>query len=126
MPYNILIVDDEPLAAQALARMVEVLGHTPHIANESGAAIRRLRQNRPDIVLADMDMPGISGADLCDYIKHDPHLKDTPVVFVSANDQDDAMWAGMKAGAADYLVKPVDLDTLERTLERLLADRSHS
>jgi CheY-like chemotaxis protein len=125
MSYNILIIDDELLAAQALARMCAVLGHSVHIANESGAAIRRLRQNRPDIVFLDMDMPDINGVDLCDFIKHDPHLKSIPVVFVSANDQDEAMWAGMQAGAADYLIKPVDLDTLEALIDRLLKSVSH-
>ncbi|MCZ7543468.1 MAG: response regulator [Anaerolineae bacterium] len=120
MPFKVLIVDDEPLAAQALARMCKLLGHDVFVAQESGPAVRFLHQRRPDIVFTDLDMPGISGLDLCDYIKHDPHLKHIPVVFVSANDQDEAMWAGMQAGAADYLVKPVDFDALEGTLSRLL------
>lgn len=120
MPYKILIVDDEPLAAQALARMCALLDHQPIIANNAGVAVRHLRQNPPDLVFLDMDMPQFSGIDLCNYIKHDPRLKAIPVVFVSANDQDQAMWEGMKAGAADYLVKPLDFDRLEAVLDKLL------
>ena len=68
MQYKVLIVDDEPLAAQALARMCKFLGHDPYVATESGPAVRRLRLDPPDIVLLDVNMPGISGLDLCDFI----------------------------------------------------------
>jgi DNA-binding response OmpR family regulator len=120
MQYKVLIVDDEPLAAQALARMCKFLGHDPYVATESGAAVRRLRQDPPDIVLLDVNMPGISGLDLCDFIKHDARLKAIPVVFISLNDQDEAIQAGLDAGAADYLIKPVDIDRLGEVIDQLL------
>jgi CheY-like chemotaxis protein len=119
-PLHILLVDDEPVAAQALERMLKLLGHNIHTVHESGDMVRFLQRQKPDIIFMDMNMPGFDGLELCNYVRHDPRLSDVPVVFNSLDDQESTIKAAYAAGAAGYLVKPVEFQELETTLQRVL------
>lgn len=114
---RILVVDDEPLAREELCFLLGQAGGVEIVAQASNGvdALRLAGELRPDLLLLDVQMPGLTGFEVARrLIEADilPHL-----VFVTAFDQY-AMDA-FSVNAVDYLLKPVDLDRLEQTLERV-------
>ncbi len=116
----VLIVDDDRNMAQTLADMVSLFDKPTVIVHSPRAAIQTLRDKPPALILLDLNMPGVDGMEVCRYIKRDPMAGDTPVVFVTAEDDPAMMQKARDAGAADYLVKPVDVDRLETVLSKLI------
>lgn len=115
----VLIVDDDHEMAQALSDMVSLFEWGTHIVTSPRAALEMIQRNRPSLILLDMNMPGVNGMEVCRYIKRDPIAGNTPVVFVSAEDDPQTKEKAREAGAMEYLVKPVDLDQLEQILDKL-------
>jgi CheY-like chemotaxis protein len=115
----VLIVDDDPNMAQALADMVGLFDWKTRIVTSPRAALEMLQRETPALMLLDLNMPGVNGMEVCRYIKRDPLAGNTPVVFVSAEDDLDTRERAREAGAMDYLVKPVELDRLEELLTKL-------
>lgn len=104
---TILIVDDTP---GSLELLVSVLGtdYRTIVARDGEQALRRLAEGlRPDLVLLDVRMPGLSGYEVCRRLKADPATRDIPVIFVTALDDVDDEAQGLALGAVDYLSKPV-------------------
>jgi DNA-binding LytR/AlgR family response regulator len=109
----VLVVDDEPLARRRLVRM---LGRIPgvSVAGEAGdaeAALARVRADRPDLVLLDIRMPGLSGLELAASAPDLP-----PIVFTTAYDR--YAVEAFEADAVDYLLKPVEKGRLESAIEK--------
>ncbi len=115
----ILIVDDDTSMAQTLADMVGLFDWQTQIVNSPRAALELLQRNLPGLILLDLNMPGVDGMEVCRYIKRDPIAGQTPVVFVTAEDDPGTRARAREAGAMDYLIKPVDMDRLEEVLNRL-------
>ena len=115
----ILVVDDDTTVADTIARMVNHLGWRTTISNGPNADMKAIHTQTPALILLDMNLPGLSGLEVCRYIKRDPLAADTPVVFVSVEDSPVTVQAALEAGAADYLVKPVDVDQLDNVIKRL-------
>lgn len=115
----VLIVDDDQGMAQALADMVGLFDWDTQIVTSPRAALELLGRNPPVLILLDLNMPGVNGMEVCRYIKRDPVTGNTPVVFVSAEDDPGTRERARDAGASDYLVKPVEVDQLEQVLEKL-------
>jgi CheY-like chemotaxis protein len=115
----VLIVDDDTNMGQTLADMVGLFDWTTQVVTSPRAAIESLQRNPPSLILLDLNMPGVDGMEVCRYIKRDPVAGDTPVVFVTAEDDPGTKARAREAGAMDYLVKPVDIDRLEELLEKL-------
>ena len=122
MTARVLVVDDIPrnvklLEAKLTAEYFEVL-----CAESGQRALEIVRQERPDIVLLDVMMPGMDGFEVCRRIKADPNTQHIPVVMVTALDQVHDRVEGLQAGADDFLTKPVNdmaLFSRVRSLVRL-------
>jgi CheY-like chemotaxis protein len=119
-PQTILIVDDEATTAEMFSLMLEDQGYHTVVVHGTGTAIRSLRQERPDLVLVDVMMPGLSGLELCRFIRREPELADLPVVVVSAMSQPEDLQAGVDAGASLYLTKPISKADLLEGLEKAM------
>jgi CheY-like chemotaxis protein len=115
----VLIVDDDIVMAEAIADMVSLFDWTTLIVHGPRAAMQALWKKPPALILLDLNMPGVDGMEVCRYIKRDPIARETPVVFVTAEDAPSIKQAALDAGAMDYLVKPIDMDRLEGILEKL-------
>ena len=89
-------------------------------ATDGADALETIRRLRPSLILLDVVMPGLDGAELCRTLRADPDLADIPVVFVSALGPKRLHHIAAEAGANDYLVKPVDLAELLNTVGRYL------
>lgn len=115
----ILIVDDDATMAQTLADMVELFDWKTTIVHGPRQAMHVIQSNPPALILLDLNMPGVDGMEVCRFIKRDPIAEKTTVVFVTAEDDPSIQQKAREAGAADYLVKPVDVDRLEGILDKL-------
>lgn len=102
---SVLIVDDDPVIVQSLGRMLDGLGHIRFALNGQ-QALKLVREARPDIVLLDAEMPGMSGYEVCQTLKTDPALSDIPVIFITGHADDDSELKGLEAGAVDFIGKP--------------------
>ena len=103
-----MIVDDEPVVAEVLRRLLVKEGYHVDVFHDGQAALDALSEVRPHLVLLDVNMPGLSGMDVCRRLKQDPAYRLTPVVMVTGQAQRDARLEGLEAGADDFLGKPVD------------------
>ncbi|MEJ2150744.1 MAG: response regulator [Chloroflexota bacterium] len=117
---SVLIVEDDTAMADTLASMIHLLGYRSRVVHSSRAAISAATKERPDLILLDLNLPGINGFEVCRYLKRDPQLSNTQVIFVSVEGGSDRMQLAREAGAAAYLIKPVGLDELEETIAEVL------
>jgi CheY-like chemotaxis protein len=109
------------MMAKTLSDMVTLLDWETQVVNSPRAAIELIRRKRPGLILLDLNMPGVDGLEVCRYIQREPSSAGTPVVFVTAEDDPGVKQRAKEAGAMDYLVKPVDFDSLEQTLKKIPA-----
>jgi twitching motility two-component system response regulator PilH len=109
---NILLVDDSKTELHFLSDLLERRGYKVRTAEDGEEAMRRLGEETPDLILMDVVMPGQNGFQLTRAITRDPRFMNVPVIMcTSKNQETDKVW-GMRQGARDYIVKPVDADEL--------------
>jgi twitching motility two-component system response regulator PilH len=109
---NILVVDDSKTELHHLSQVLGRRGYTVRTAENGDEAMRRLAEEKPDLILMDVVMPGQNGFQLTRSITRDPRWSAVPVIMcTSKNQETDKVW-GMRQGARDYIVKPVDDDEL--------------
>jgi two-component system sensor histidine kinase/response regulator len=109
-PRSILIVDDVSANLQLLIPELEALGHVALVARGGEEAIARARYARPDLILLDVVMPGIDGFETCRRLKRDEATRDIPVIFMTALTATDDKVEGFRAGAVDYVTKPINAE----------------
>jgi len=121
---RILIVDDNATNLKLVAYLMKANGYTVDTALEAEAAIIAIRANHPDVILMDIQLPGIDGLELTRRLKADAATRDIVIVAVTAyamkGDQDKAL----AAGCDDYITKPIDTRALPETIARHLAKRA--
>jgi len=114
---NVLVVDDDELTADLMAVAVQSFGHRCRIALDGEAALRAMVEEAADVVISDLQMPGMSGTELCHRVREAaPDVSRVYFILLSGHDDQAHLAAGAAAGADDYQVKPVDLDKLQASL----------
>ena len=113
MPVKkILVVDDSKTELYHLSDVLGKNGYTVRTAENGDEAMRRLAEDKPDLILMDVVMPGANGFQLTRAITRDPRFANVPVIMcTSKNQETDKVW-GMRQGARDYIVKPVQTEEL--------------
>jgi two-component system KDP operon response regulator KdpE len=106
---KILVVDDEPAMVGALGALLGTAGHRIIAAYDGDEALRRFRDDQPDLVLLDLAMPGMDGATVCGRIRE---MSDTPIIVVSGERDRAATVELLDLGADDYVRKPFRADEL--------------
>ena len=105
---KILLVDDSKTELHYLSDLLAKRGYAVRTAENAEEAMRRLGEETPDLILMDVVMPGQNGFQLTRTITRDPRFAGVPVIMcTSKNQETDKVW-GMRQGARDYIVKPVD------------------
>jgi DNA-binding response OmpR family regulator len=118
---KVLIVEDQDDVREVVRITLELEDFAIHEAPDGPSGLQQAARLRPDLVLLDVMMPGgIDGLQVCQRIKHDPQLKRTRVVMLTARDQPADRKAAAQAGADHYLVKPFSPNELLDTVNRLL------
>jgi twitching motility two-component system response regulator PilH len=106
--HRVLIVDDSPTERYYLTDILNKNGFSVAIAENGADALAMIKADKPDLILMDVVMPGANGFQVTRAIARDPELQDVPVIICSSKSQEtDRIW-GLRQGARDYLVKPVD------------------
>jgi twitching motility two-component system response regulator PilH len=105
---NILVVDDSKTELMMMSDLLTKQGFAVRTAECADDAFKRLAEQKPDLILMDVVMPGQNGFQLTRAITRDPQFSDVPVIMcTSKNQETDRVW-GMRQGARDYITKPVD------------------
>jgi twitching motility two-component system response regulator PilH len=108
----IMIVDDSPTEVHIMKTALEKHGFQTLSASDGNECLTLAREVKPDLIFMDVVMPGLNGFQATRSLSRDPATKSIPVVMVTTKGQEtDRIW-GMRQGAVDYLVKPVDASDL--------------
>lgn len=118
---RILCVEDEVHLRRDIVEELATAGYDAVGAADGEEALALLERDRPDLILCDISMPRLGGYGLLDAVKRDRReLADIPFIFLTAFDQREHVIKGKRAGADDYLVKPIDYDLMLATVEARL------
>lgn len=117
---RVLVADDNDDIRDLLQARLTVRGFDVITASDGKAALDAALEHLPDVIVLDWVMPIIQGHELCVKLKTDPHTHSIPVMMLTARGEEEDRLLGMDLGADAYMVKPFDIDELERTLRRLL------
>ncbi|WKZ34877.1 MAG: response regulator [Anaerolineales bacterium] len=117
---TVMIIEDDPDAAEMFAEMMRVNGYRVIKMFSSAPAIPIITQEKPDIIILDIMMPDITGLEVLRYMRREPDLAVIPVIVVSAKSMPGDIKMGLEAGASLYLTKPVGFLDLKQAVEKLL------
>ena len=120
MEHLILVVDDEPDVAETVARTLRRVQYEVLVVHRGADALEIARQRHPDLVILDIMMPGMSGIEVCQYMRANPELAPIPILFLTARGELNDRIMGFESGADDYLTKPFDLRELTLRAKALL------
>ena len=116
---RILIVDDNRDAADSLAMLMEITGNTTYVAHDGIEAIEEIEKHRPEVVLLDIGLPGLTGHEVCRRVRQQPWGKNIVMIALTGWGQEDDRRKSEEAGFNGHLVKPVDYDKLLELLSSL-------
>lgn len=117
MAKRVLIVDDEPLIVKGLKFNLEQEGYETDCAYSGEEALNKYRENKFDIILLDVMLPGISGTEVCHTIREESMI---PIIMLTAKSADEDKIEGLTEGADDYLTKPFNTNELKARMKNLL------
>lgn len=120
MPIQkVLVVDDSKTELMFLTDLLQKLGYQVRTAENAEDAILRLGEDKPDLILMDVVMPGQNGFQLTRAISRDSKYAEVPIIMcTSKNQETDRVW-GLRQGARDYITKPVDAHELQLKIAAL-------
>jgi len=117
---TILVVEDSISELELISRYLQQGGYTVIGATNAQDALDKVNTQRPDVVVTDLVMPGMSGYELCRALKNNPAMERVPVVVCSSKNQEiDRLWA-MKQGADAYITKPFTQEDLLRSVKAMV------
>jgi PleD family two-component response regulator len=114
-----LIIDDNRSTADALHQMLSVLNVASRVAYGASAAMSLLNNTTPNLILLDINMPGVDGLEILAYLRREPRLIHVPVVVVTSDDQPETRARVLKGGANGIIIKPATLEALEDNLKKI-------
>ncbi|MCI0795539.1 MAG: response regulator [Chloroflexi bacterium] len=120
MGEKILVVDDDPGVQRFLRHALENEGYQVLSAENGLTGLLRAREERPDLTVLDVMLPGLDGLEVCHRLKADEATARGPVLMLSAKQCETDRDAGDRVGADKYLVKPIDLEGFLETVKEML------
>jgi len=117
---KILVVDDDMHATTLLEKVLALKGHQATSVNDSAETMRVANSTVPDLILLDLMMPEPNGFEVCKMLRADPNFAKTPIVIITAMDDNASKETAYSAGANDFLTKPFRMDDLAQTIQALI------
>lgn len=122
MASKVLIADNEANLLISLEYLMQRQGFDVSLARDGNEALTMIRQQRPDLVVLDVMMPGQSGFEICQQVRADPSLRHIRIVMLSAKARETDIAKGKALGADAYIVKPFSTDDLVNQVHSLLEE----
>jgi two-component system sensor histidine kinase/response regulator len=120
---DILVVDDAPANLQVISGLLKGHGYRVRLSPSGRLALHAARQEPPDLILLDVNMPELSGYEVAEELKKDPALRDIPIIFLSALQDTVDKVRAFAAGAVDYVTKPFQFEEVEARVRTHLSLR---
>ena len=117
----VLVVEDHEDTQTCVAEQLADYGFEVVTASDGESAMRLMRERRPALIYLDMNLPNLSGYDVCEQIRTDPSLQDIPVVMTSAQTSLSVRASCIEAGADAFVPKPFQLDVFAKMIGRMVA-----
>ena len=120
---KILIIDDSELMVKIITDILVEAGYQVISAPDGFKGIQKVREEKPDLVVLDVVMPGMSGFELCKTLRDDESNNLMPIIMLTSQDNEDDKLTGLELGADDYITKPFNsrelLSRVKNTLKRI-------
>jgi CheY-like chemotaxis protein len=113
-----IVIDDNSETADSLCQLLSLLDIDAQPAYSPRAALEYLLRKVPDLVLLDLNMPGVNGLEVLGYLRREPRLMDVPVIVVTAEDERVVLQRAIKNGATAVIIKPAMIEELEVVLRK--------
>lgn len=120
MPNRILIVDDDPVNLKLVTVVLKQAGYDTFTATNGPAALNSVEQVRPDLIIADVEMPGMDGYELTRQLRQKPSTASLPIMILTSHDTVQEKIKGFEAGADEYMIKPFEPSELQARVRVLL------
>lgn len=122
---DILAIDDDKFIQKIIVKSIQSDAMSVRTANDGESGIEEVIRKTPDIILLDVEMPGINGYEVCDRLRNMEQTKDIPIVFLSSHSSLRERMQGYEVGADDYLVKPFEKENLLARINVLIKFQLH-
>lgn len=109
---HILVVDDDRENLKVVSNYLKEKGYKIALALDGKKALKVLDENKIDLILLDIMMPGMDGFEVCKVLKQQPETKEIPVIFLTAKSETDEIVKGFQTGGVDYITKPFKKEEL--------------
>ncbi|MCE8034467.1 MAG: response regulator [Halomonas sp.] len=119
---KVLVVDDEPNIVLSLEFLMQQAGFEVTTAEDGEGALAEVEQSPPDLILLDISLPGLSGFDVLEQLRHDPRHARLPIIMLTAHGREVEREKGLALGADDYVTKPFSTQALVEKVKALLAE----
>ena len=122
---TILVIEDNELNMKLVKGLIKIGKYRLLEANDAESGIQQIREQRPDLVLMDIQLPGMDGLSATKIIKEDPELKDIPIVALTSYAMQGDEEKALAAGCTGYITKPIDTRNFLKTVSEYLKDDEH-
>ncbi len=120
---RVLVVDDEPNIVLSLEFLMQQAGFEVSTAADGESALESVSTTPPDILLLDISLPGISGFEVLEQLRHQAAFKQLPIIMLTAHGREVEKEKGMALGADDYITKPFSTQQLVEKVKTLLEEK---
>jgi len=117
---KILIVDDMVQLTKAVSFSLKAEGYDVIMAYNGKEALERIKEEKPDLIVLDILMPGMDGYEVCQELKKNEETKSIPIILFTSKAQKKDVVSGIKVGADDYIVKPYKFQVLHEKIQRFI------
>lgn len=115
---KILVIEDDEYSRDALAHLLAAEGYDAQSASDGESGMAKAHEMQPDVIVLDLNLPGIDGKQVIQMLRNDGPLRDVPILIVTG-DEDRAAQSAVEVGADGYLTKPVEFDDLIRAIDKV-------
>ena len=121
MSERIFVVDDDPAMVELVAAVLSLDGFDVDGASDSAAALRAVLSDPPALLVLDVNMPGLTGWELCEIVRRQPMTRDLPILFLTGRGEVRDRITTMQVGGTDHLTKPFRAEELRARVRALTA-----
>lgn len=123
---RVVVVDDEPSVGEAVRDLLSAEGYDVETPGDAQSALPALLRAAPDLVILDINMPGMSGWEFCSLLRRQSTTRSVPVLFLTGRQDVRDRITAMQVGGSDYLSKPFGAEELRKKVRSLLKTRSRT